>query len=519
MATYDVIVIGAGHNGLTTAAYLAKAGRKVLVLEKRDVLGGVAATEEVFSGFKVDTVSQNINLRSEVIGDLELSRHGLETLGGEPTLVSLQSAGNHLVLSGNAARSVEAIRKFSKADADKYESFNALITHLTRFLSDVYAVTPPRITELNADTLLTLGKLGLKLRGLGDKDMIEALRLLPMALSDFLGDWFESDALKGALASTGITGLFQPPRASGTTYMMLHHLVGVNGVIPSTVTARGGVGALSTALAAAAKSHGAEIRTHAEVSQIVVKDGKAVGVALADGTELNASAIASGLDPKHTMLGLVDPLELDPHFVRQIRNIKFKGVVARVNLALGELPNFGDPSLLRGALIVVAPNMDYLERAYDDAKYGGMSHHPYLRVVVPSVNDPSLAPAGKQVMTVWMQYAPYRLRNGNWDDLRGSVGDLVVETLSQFAPNLKSAILHRQVITPLDLEQTYGVTEGNPYHGELTLDQFFFMRPVAGWAQYRTPIPGLYLCGAGTHPGGGVTGAAGRNAARVILQK
>jgi phytoene dehydrogenase-like protein len=515
MPTYDTIVIGAGHNGLTVAAYLAKAGRKVLVLEKRDIIGGVAATEEVFPGFRFDTVSQNINLRPEIVRDLELNHHGLETLGGEPTLVSLQSGG-HLVLSGNAARSVDAIRKFSKADADKYESFNTLVTRLTGFLSEVYAATPPRITELNADTLLTLGKLALKLRGLGDREMVEALRLLPMSASDFLGDWFESDVLKGALASTGITGLFQPPRASGTTYMMLHHLVGANGAIPSTATAKGGVGALSAALAAAAKSHGAEIRTRAEVSQIIIKDGKAVGVALADGTEFNASAVVSGVDPKRTMLGLVDPLELDPHFVRQIRNIKFKGVVARVNLALGELPNFGGPSLLRGALFVVAPSIDYLERAYDDAKYGGMSRQPYLRALVPSIIDPSLAPEGKHVMTIWMQYAPYRLRNGNWNDLRESAGDLAVEVLSRFAPNLKAAILHRQVITPLDLEGTYGVTEGNPYHGELTLDQFFFMRPVAGWAQYRTPIAGLYLCGAGAHPGGGVTGAAGKNAARTV---
>lgn len=525
---YDVILIGGGHNGLTAAAYLAKAGQRVLVLERRAVVGGAAVTEEIYPGFKFDTCAHAGGLWPEIVRDLDLGRHGLEMLnrtGGQlpaPTFTPLPD-GNHLLLWEDGGKTVEAIRRFSKADADKWVSFSTQMGRLARFLKAVQSVTLPAITTTSPAELLTLLGLGGRLRRLGGRDMAEALRLLPMPVAELLNDWFETDALKGTLGAGGVTGIFQGPRASGTAYVLLHQLAGANGVFRAAATALGGVGGIAGALAAAAQAHGAEIRTGAEVAQVIVKDGRATGVALRSGEEFGARRIASNADPARTFLGLVAPLELEPEFVRAVRNIKFRGACAKVNLALGMLPKFtalpadGAAAHLRGA-ISISPSLDYLEHAYDDAKYGNYSQKPYLEIVIPSLADPSLAPAGKHVMSILVQYAPYRLKEGTWNDKREALGDAVVETLAAYAPDIKSAILHRQVLTPMDLEATYGLTEGNMYHGELTLDQLFFMRPVPGWAKYRTPIEGLYLCGAGAHPGGGVTGAPGRNAAREILK-
>jgi phytoene dehydrogenase-like protein len=344
-----------------------------------------------------------------------------------------------------------------------------------------------------------------------------------MPVAELLNDEFESDALKGAVGAAGVTGIFQGPRASGTAYMLLHHLADTGGELRANRTAHGGIGGLAGALAAAARAHGAEIRCNASVAQVIVKNGRATGVALESGEEIAARQVASNADPARTFLGLVGAEHLEPEFVRDVGNIRYRGAVGKVNLALGELPHFpglnGDAaSALRGT-ITISPSLDYLERAYDDAKYGEPSARPYMEAVIPTLADPGLAPPGKHVLSILVQYAPYQLKSGSWAARREQFGDAVVQALADYAPNLPGAVLGRQVLTPADLEATFGLTGGSLYHGELTLDQLFFMRPVAGWAQYRTPVDGLYLCGAGAHPGGGLSGLPGRNAAREMLKE
>ncbi|MEK7787684.1 MAG: NAD(P)/FAD-dependent oxidoreductase [Chloroflexota bacterium] len=378
------------------------------------------------------------------------------------------------------------------------------------------------MTASDGSDLMTLLGLGGKLRQLGNKDMMEMVRVLPMSVAELLSDWFEGEALKGTLAASGITSLHQGPRAAGTGYGFLHHHVGCKeGSFRPTAFVRGGMGKLAEALASAAKASGAEIRTNAAVAHVIVKNDRATGVALANGEEISARMVISSADPCNTFLNLNDPFNFDPSFLQNVRNIQFRGVVAKVNLALDKLPGFtalhGDHALLRGS-ISISPSLNYLEKAYDAAKYGEFSQRPYLEVVIPSLLDPSRAPEGKHVMSVWVQYAAYHLKGGWNEAQREALGNTVVNTLAEYAPNLPSVILHRQVLTPLDLEETYGLTEGNPYHGDMTLNQLFFMRPVPGWSQYRTPLGGLYLCGSGTHPGGGLPGAAGRNAAKEILR-
>ncbi|MBI3763356.1 MAG: NAD(P)/FAD-dependent oxidoreductase [Chloroflexi bacterium] len=512
--SYDVIVIGAGHNGLVTAAYLAKAGRKVLVLERREIVGGAAVTEEVFPGFKFDTLAHFASLRPEIARDLGVN---VDYVGGASGVFTPLPDGGHLLLDNG--RSAESIGKFSKSDAEKYPKFIALMKRFAAFLAEAQAMAPPHAPNPQAGELLPLAGLGLKLKGLGDKDMIDLLRALPVSVAELLDDWFETDALKGTLGAQGIIGLTQGPMAAGTSYVMLHHLALQNGLTHSGVV-RGGIGKLTEALAGAAKGFGAEIRTGAEVAQIAVKDDRATGVVLASGEEIAAKIVVSNADPRRTFIGLVGAINLDTDFVRSVCNIKYRGASAKVNLALDGLPQLsgvsGD-SHLRGR-ISVSPSLIYLEKAYDDAKYGGVSQKPYLEVAIPSIADPSLAPTGNHVMSIYAQYAPYHLKGGWNDRKREELGRRVVETLSEYAASLPSLILHSQVLTPLDLENTYDLTEGNANHGEMMLDQLFVMRPVPGWAQYRTPVDGLYLCGAGTHPGGGVSGLPGRNAAREILK-
>jgi phytoene dehydrogenase-like protein len=529
--TYDAIVIGAGHNGLVTAAYLAKAGLKVLVLERRSVLGGAAATEEVreASGYRFDTVFHSLGgLRPEIVRDLDLVRYGLDTLSGpaEVAVFSPLPDGGCLTLWREMSRSVESVRRFSKTDAEKWPAFSRLMAQLADVLEAMYGVAIPSVTTTDLAELIPFMGLGEPVRRLGRKGLPEFLRVLPMSVAELLNDWFETDVLKGTLGAGGVTGLAQGPRSTGTGYVFLHHHVGwPTGVFRAARLARGGIGALAQALAAAAQVRGAEVRTDAEVAQITIKDDRAVGVALASGEEIGARLVVSNADPRRTIFGLADPLQFDSDYLRHIRNLKLRGAVAKVNLALGELPDF---TALRGAgsdgsaqlrgLISISPSLDYLERAFDFSKYGEMSAAPYLEAVIPSLSDPSRAPAGRHVMSIWAQYAPYHLKGGWTPQWREELGDRVIDTLARYAPNLKSSILHRQVLTPQDLEETYGLTEGNVYHGELMLDQILFMRPVPGWAQYRTPLPGLYLCGSGTHPGGGVNGASGWNAARQILK-
>ncbi len=522
MSKYDIIVIGAGHNGLTHAAYLAKAGNKVLVLERRHVIGGAAVTEEIYPGFRYSVCSYVVSLlRPEVIRELGLPRYGLEIIPLDSTFTPMPD-GNYLARWGDHAKTRREIMRHSLTDAEAYEQFGKLMHHMAMAVRPILAMVPPNPTSLNPRELFKLVSLGYHLRKLGANRIYDMMKLMTMSSADFLDEWFETEVLKATMSASGIIGTFLGPRSPGTAYVLLHHYMGeIDASFRSWGWARGGMGSISLAIAEAAKSHGAEIRTETAVAQVLVKDGRVSGVVLESGEEIQSRVITSAVDPKRTFLKLVDPIHLDPEFVKQVSQIKMRGSSGKVNLALDALPNFtsfpGDGPHLKGS-ISISPSIDYLERAYDDAKYGSFSRRPYLDIVIPSTIDPSMAPPGKHVMSIFVQYAPYHLKDGNWPARREEFGDTVIDTLSEYAPNLKNIILHRQVLTPWDLEQEFGLTEGNIFHGELTLHQLFFLRPIPGWAQYRTPIRNLYLCGAGTHPGGGVMGASGRLAALEILK-
>lgn len=523
-AAYDAIVVGAGHNGLTAAAYLASADLRVLVLERRERVGGAAVTEETFPGFRFDTGSHRIgSLHPALLRDLKRAGVAPEILHCDPTAFAPVLDGRPLLLWRDRNTTSEAIAAHSEKDAERWEPFSRLIVKAAGLLEAVYDRPPTDVLSKRPRDLWEILRLGRRARRLGSRDMMEVMRVLTMTAAELLDEWFETDVLKGVLGGVGISGMNQGPMAPGTGYMFLHHHVGLaDGALRPLDRVQGGTGAMSEALRRFAESRGAEIRTGIEVERITVADGRATGVALANGDELRASRVISNADPRRTFLELVDPIALDPGFTRQVRNIRFRGACAKVNLALGELPRFSSGPEgkvhLRGA-ISISPSLDYLERAYDDAKYGALSQEPYLEVVIPTLTDPTLAPAGQHVMSILVQYAPYHLKEGSWTDGSGEeLGDRVIKALARYAPNIEGAILHRQVLTPLDLESVFGLTEANIYHGEMTLDQLFFMRPVPGWARYRTPITGLYLCGAGTHPGGGVTGRPGYNAAHQILR-
>lgn len=519
---YDAIVIGAGHNGLTHAAYLAKAGKRVLILERRHVVGGAAVTEEIHPGFKYSVCSYVVSLlRPEVIRELNLPKFGLEVIPLDCTFTPLPD-GNYLARWSDHAQTRREIMRHSLADAEAYEQFGKLMHQMAMAVKPLLAMVPPNPTSLDPRELFKLLRLGRHIRKLGANLFYDMMKLMTMSSADYLDEWFETEALKATMSASGIIGTFLGPRSPGTAYVLLHHYMGeIDAVFRSWGWARGGMGSLSRSLAKAAESYGAEIRTEAAVAQLLVQNRRASGVVLENGEEIQSQSVTSALDPKRTFLKLVDPIHLDPEFVRRVGRIRMRGSSGKVNLALDALPNFtcfpGEGPHLRGA-ISVAPSIDYLERAYDDAKYGSFSRRPYLDIVIPSTIDPTLAPPGKHVMSIFVQYAPYHLREGSWPERREEFGNAVIDTLSEYAPNLKNIILHRQVLTPWDLEQEFGLTEGNIFHGELALDQLFFMRPLPGWAQYRTPIKNLYLCAAGTHPGGGVMGASGRLAALEILK-
>jgi phytoene dehydrogenase-like protein len=519
---HDAIVIGAGHNGLVTAAYLARAGKRVLVLEKRDVVGGATVTEEVYPGFKFSVFSYVTSLlRPEIIEELELAKHGLHLLALDGTFTPLPD-GNSLARWHDAQRTRQELSRFSRRDASRYEAFGLHMHHMGRAVRDLLTMRPPEPTSLRPSDLVGLGRLARHFRDLGPERVYDLYRLMTASSADYLDRWFECDPLKATMSASGIIGTMLSPRSPGSAYVLLHHYMGeIDGVSRSWGFARGGMGAVSGALASAARALGVEIRTEAAATAILHRSGRATGVALESGEEIEASYVASSLDPRQTFLRLVDPGALPSSFVEAVRRYKFRGSSGKVNLALGELPSFtcrpGDGPHLRGS-ISISPGMDYLERAYDDAKYGRFSRRPYMDILIPSTIDPTMAPPGKHVMSIFVQYAPYLLREGSWEDQREAFGDAVIETLSEHAPNLKNAILHRQVLSPWDMEQMIGLSEGNIFHGELTLDQLFFLRPVAGWAQYRTPLERLYLCGSGAHPGGGVMGAPGKLAAEEMLR-
>lgn len=522
MATHwDVIVIGGGHNGLVCAAYLARAGRRVLVLERRERVGGAAVTEEVFPGFKFSVFSYAVSLlRPEIIRELELARHGLHILPLESTLTPLPN-GDYLAQWNDHDQNRRELARHSSRDAEAYDDFSLLMHQMGRAIKPLLGMLPPDPASLAPSELRGMLKLTKHLRGLGNARFNALCKLLTMSSADYLDEWFETDVLKATKSASGIIGTMLGPRSPGTAYVLLHHYMGeIDGAFRAWGFAKGGNGAVSAAIAAAAREHGAEIRTEAPVAQVRVKGGCAVGVVLANGEEISATQVVSNADPRRTFLEMVEASHLDPEFTAAVRRIRYRGSSGKVNLALSEPPNFscmpGRGPHLRGA-ISISPSVDYLERAYDEAKYGSFSSRPYLDMIIPSMLDPDMAPPGQHVMSIFVQYAPYHINGGWTDEKREAFGDTVIDTLAEYAPNLKSAILHRQVITPADIERTVGLAEGNIFQGELNLQQMFFLRPVPSWAQYRTPVRDLYLCGASTHPGGGVMGASGRNAAMVML--
>jgi phytoene dehydrogenase-like protein len=524
--SYDVAIIGGGHNGLVCAAYLARAGRKVLVLERRERVGGAAMTEEVFPGFRFSVFSYVVSLlRPEIIRDLDLPSHGLHILPLESTLTPLPEGsvkgGDYLAQWNDHDQNRRELARHSLRDAEAYDEFGLMLHQMARAVKPLLAMAPPDPASLSPKELLRMARLGRYFRDMKKEHFHRLNKLLTMSSADFLDEWFETEALKATKSASGIIGTLLGPRSPGTAYVLLHHYMGeLDGVFRAWGFAKGGNGSVSAAIASAAQAAGAEIRTSAPVSQVLIRGSRATGVVLDGGEEIRAKTVVSGADPRHTFMQLVGEKHLPGEFVDSIRRFRFRGSSAKVNLALGELPDFtclpGRGAHLRGA-ISISPSVEYLERAYDEAKYGEISRRPYMDIVIPSMIDPAMAPPGKHVMSIFVQYAPYHV-NGGWTDARReALGDAVIDTLSQFAPNLKKAILHRQVVTPADIERIVGLAEGNIFQGELSLQQMFFLRPAPAWAKYRTPLAGLYQCGAGTHPGGGVMGASGRNAALAIL--
>jgi phytoene dehydrogenase-like protein len=518
----DVIIIGGGHNGLVTAFYLAKAGFKPLVLERRPQVGGAAVTDEFHPGFRCSTLAHSAGpIRADIVRDMQLEKHGLRFITPETCITALSPDGRALSLYTDENKSAQSITAFSQKDAAKYPEFATSLTKISKVIAEALATTPPDIDHPSGGDMWSMLKTGRALRNLGKRDMYRVLRWGPMAVADLVAEYFETELLRAVIAARGIFGAFLGPWSAGSALQLLIRAAGDSHPAGSSFFAAGGMGALTQAMASAAKAAGAEIRTSAEVIEIRVKDGAATGVLLGTGEEISAKAVISNADPKRTLLKLTDPTHLSPDFVQKLQHYRGNGTVAKVNLALSSLPTFtalknGDGSALKGR-IHIGPEIDYLERAFDESKYGNVSRQPYLEATIPSLTDPTLAPDGKHVMSIYMQYAPYKLK-GDWEDQRKALGQTVVQTLAQYAPNLPEMILTHQIITPLDLEEVYGLTGGQIFHGDLALDQFFTMRPLLDWARYRTPIENLYLCGSGTHPGAGLTGGSGANAAREIVK-
>lgn len=494
------------------------------MLERREIVGGAAITEGLHPGFHCSTLAHAVGpLRPQVVRDLQLKSHGLEFIEPAVRVTALHPDGHPLSIYTDTSRTVNDLKELSPHDASSYPEFESCMARLGRVLAPLLSMTPPTIEKPTPGELWNLGKLGLKFRGLGKKDSFRLLRWGPMAVADLVSEWFETELLRATIAARGIYGAFAGPWSAGTsTGLLWQAALGGQALGPASIV-KGGLGALSRALGSAALDAGVEIRTGAEVAEITISEGKASGVVLASGEKITARAVVSNADPRTTFLKLVDPVNFDPNFLGKIRNYRSLGSVAKVNLALSAAPVF---SALKGAndieklsgRIHIGPDIDYLERAFDAAKYGDYSPKPYLDITIPTFLDSSLAPKGAHVMSINVQFAPFKLKEGDWNGRREELGDTVVEVVTEYAPKLKELIVRRQVITPFDLEQEYGLSGGHIFHGEQTLDQFFVFRPLIGWAQYRTPIPGLYLCGAGTHPGGGVTGGPGANASREIVK-
>lgn len=520
---YDVIVIGGGHNGLVNAAYLAKAGKKVLVLEQRHTVGGATVTEEVFPGFKFLIASYLISLlRPDVIQDLELARHGLEIMPLESTFVPLPS-GNYLADWPDHEATRHEIERHSKRDAEAYDEYARTMRRLAIGLRPLLDMIPPDPTSVTPKDLETMARVRGVLNSMTRSDFHLLSRLMTMSAADFLDEWFEGEALKGTKCTSGIIGTFLGPRSPGTGYILLHHYIGeLDGTFRAWGLARGGTGALSQAIASAAREAGAEIKVNAAVAHVNVKNGEATGVTLENGDQYTAGIVVSNADAKRTFLKLIEPQHLPDEFVSDVNRFRITSPACKVNLALDGLPEFtsmprGKEALLRGS-IEIAPSMDYVEQAYDDAKYGGWSRKPFMDALIPSLLDPGMAPPGKHVMSLFVQYASSDLEGGWSEEKKAQFLDIVIDTLAEHAPNLKDIIIHKHIMTPWDLERMIGLTSGHIFHGELALQQLFFLRPSPQWSNYRTPIKNMYMCGSSTHPGGCITGAPGRNAAMAILE-
>jgi phytoene dehydrogenase-like protein len=538
---YDAVVIGGGHNGLISAAYLARAGMKTVVLEKRHVLGGAAVTEELFPGFRFSVFSYVVSLlRPEIIRELDLPRHGLDILPLDGTFTPLHEGdgrpapigpdgekigtGDYLWRVNDHGRTIRELRRWSKLDAEAYEEYGQLMVDMARFIKPILSIVPPDPASNDPRPLLPLAGLARSFQRLTERQQAVFVQLMTMSASDFLDQWFETDPLKATMSASGIIGTYQGVRSPGTAYVLLHHYMGeIDGAFRAWGIPKGGTGGISNAIASAARANGAEIRTEAGVARILTRGGRATGVALESGEELSADVVLSSVDVRRTFIDLLEPGTVDDAFAAEVRRFKFRGSSGKVNLALDALPSFtalpGEGEHLRGA-ISLSPSVDAMERAYDDAKYGHWSRKPYVDIVIPTLVDPSMAPPGKHVMSCFVQYAPYHLAEGlgTWDDNRDAFGDAVVDRIAEFAPDIREKILFRNVQTPLDIERTTGLTEGNIFQGELSLEQLFFSRPVPGWARFRTPVRDLWLCGSSTHPGGGIMGANGRIAAIEVLR-
>jgi len=520
---HDIVIIGGGHNGLVAACYLAKAGLKVQVLERRESVGGGAITGEFHPGFNVSTLEHSTGPFSpQIAADLNLASLGLELITPDVRVLSFTPDGKTLCVHKDTAQTASEIEKFSSKDAKSYPEFVTSFSRIGSVLTPLLSMTPPSIDEPNANDLWQLGKVGLSFRGLGKRDEYRLLRWGPMAVADLVAEWFDTELLRAMVATRGISGAFAGPWSAGTSLGLLWQSALDGSPFSPTTFVKGGLGALTNALAKAANAAGANIRTGVEVERIETTTDEEIRVVLKSGEEIQSRLIVSNADPKSTLLNLVDPVDLDPNFLLKVRNYRSPGIVGKVNLALDGLPVFrglndAESAKLSGR-IHIGPEIDYLERAFDASKYGDFSPEPFLDITIPSLIDSTLAPSGKHVMSIQAQFAPFKLKQGDWNSRREEFADKVVEVVSHYAPQIRELILGRQVITPLDLEQTFGLNGGHIHHGEHTLDQFFTFRPLIGWAQYRTPVKRLYLCGAGTHPGGGVTGLPGANAAREVLK-